>query len=121
MRIPAVLATALLVLGSTKGLFGTSQCAQHDLLGGASGHAQAPAGDHQHHAAQDLQQDEEQVACTCLDHCSACPAGALPGLRGYVIAATFAELGTRTAVAVSRFAGRTPHQLPFATAPPAIA
>ena len=121
MRIPAVLAAALLVLGSTRGLLGTSQCAQHDLLRGAAGHAQAPAGDHQHHASQDVEQDEEQVACTCLDHCSACPAGALPGLRGYLIAATLEEFGTRTAAAVPRFAGRTPLQLPFATAPPAIA
>ena len=119
-RLPAVLAAALLVFGNTRALLGVAECAQHSMLGGSASHEQAPAAqDHQHHATQDSQQD--QSPCTCLDHCSACPVVAMPGLDGGVIAASLERPVLRTAGATTRRAERFPHQLPFATAPPAIA
>ena len=52
---------------------------------------------------------------------SACPVVALPGLRSTVVVASLELASSRPVAAVARLAGRTPHQLPFATAPPAIA
>ena len=121
MRLPGLVAAALLLFGSTRGLLGGSECAQHSLLGGPAGHAEAPASDHQHHASQAADDEQHQAPCTCLDHCSACPVVALPGLRATVVVAAFEQTSFRPAAAVVRLAGRTPHQLPFATAPPAIA
>ena len=125
-RFKAVLAAALLVFGNARGLLGHVPCARHDGAQGHAGHTAAPAQhQHQHHAAASTSHDESKPAqekgpCTCLDHCSSCQAIAaasvtVPNFETPVV------LTSRLTSPERRVPVRVSHQLPFATAPPAIA
>lgn len=131
-RLHAVVAAALILFGNARGMFGALACPRHDGPSGATHGqhaehaAQTPAAPHQHHdaaaQAETPPADTEQGGpCTCLDHCQACQFAVL-AVAPAAIAETSVLLTSRiSSPPAARLPGRAPHQLPFATAPPAIA
>ena len=124
-RFHALVAAALLVFTHARGLAGVAECAQHDLASGGShgGAHAAPAADlHAHHAAPaESQAPEQSDPCTCLDHCSGCATFALAAVMAAVFTTPAPAAGGSITTQPAALLARASHQLPFATAPPAIA
>jgi len=118
VNLPArLLALFALLFISTRGLLGV-ECRRHD--------APAPAGQPSHggHGSHGMAEtpspdDEAPEACTCLDHCTACPSAAV--LRasgdGFTPAAVGSFVGDAP-VLTSHAPAALDHQLPWANAPP---
>lgn len=126
--VNSLLAAALLVFGNVRGVLGHTPCARHDGAGpGHAGHAAAAPAQHQHqhHAAAPASHDESKPAqekgpCTCLDHCTSCQALVASSVTVPDFA-TAVVLTSRITSPAWHAPVRVSHQLPFATAPPAIA
>ena len=121
-RLTGLLAVALILFGNLKGIAG-SACAVHAAAQAAP--AAAPADEHAGHAghgqaATAPEQSDHHDSCTCLEHCQSCLTSGLAAVAPRLPQLAFSDSFVRAIPAPdTRAPSRAPHQLPFATAPPA--
>jgi hypothetical protein len=120
-RLQAVLAGTLILFGNLKGLAG-AQCPVHETARATQVAGPHSAHSHTAHSAPAHDKSSHHDGCTCLEHCQSCLSLGLaavpPRLQETAI---YLDAAAASAVPVSRIPFRAPYQLPFATAPPAIA
>jgi hypothetical protein len=122
-RLTAILAALLLLFGNLRGIAGAT-CAVHSASGPVQSAAVQGGHDHAAHSAHSSPAGKSghHQDCTCLEHCQSCQSAGLASVAPHAaFAFAFIDAAAATAAPVSHIPSRAPYQLPFATAPPAIA